>query len=303
MSISTDSSDCPLFAWLLEPSNPSVRYFALVDLLGRSPDAPEVVAARKAIAESEPVKRILGRQEPEGWWESEARAYGVTRTSGQLLLLSELGMAANARIRQGCEVILRHPWFPARDHAWVPLCYTANCLRFLFAFGYGDDPRLQQGLSLYLLALSSESALNCRYNKNKLCLWSAVKALRAFAYLPAAQRQEHQAIIDRIAWTILDYSFDFEGPEQLWLKFGFPWYYQSDLLDALDALAALNYGHLPRFNELAHFVRQKRDALGRWNKEAGLGTNVVAFEAKDRPSKWITLKGIRVLRACSLSGE
>ncbi len=298
MAFSPNSSDRPLIAWLLEPSNPSVRYFTLVDLVGRRPTNPEVVAARAAIAESEPVKRILGRQDPQGWWETGERDYGVTRTSGQLLLLSELGMVANDRIRQGCEVILRHPWFPSRGHSWVPLCYTANCLRFLYAFGYGDDPRVQQALDLYFRALEADSALQCRYNKNKLCLWSAVKALRAFAHLPETERRAQQPVLNRIAWTILSYPFDLEGVEQLWLKFGFPWYYQSDLLDALDALAALGYGHAPHFRSLARQVEHKRDRLGRWIKEGGVGSTVVAFETKGQPSKWITLKAMRVLRAC-----
>ena len=33
--------------WLLEPENPSVRYFALTDLLEHPQDDPQVVAAKK----------------------------------------------------------------------------------------------------------------------------------------------------------------------------------------------------------------------------------------------------------------
>ena len=41
--------------WLLEESNPSVRYFALRWLLDKPETDPEVVAASEAIAQSEPV--------------------------------------------------------------------------------------------------------------------------------------------------------------------------------------------------------------------------------------------------------
>ena len=43
--------------WLLEsdPANPSIRYFALRDLLDRSIDDPEVCLAREAIMKSGPV--------------------------------------------------------------------------------------------------------------------------------------------------------------------------------------------------------------------------------------------------------
>ena len=47
--------------WLLEPdeANPGVRYFALRDLLDRSADDPEVVAARGEVMRTGPVPAIL----------------------------------------------------------------------------------------------------------------------------------------------------------------------------------------------------------------------------------------------------
>ena len=36
-------------AWLLEPDEPSVRYLALKELLGRPDDDPEVTEAKRAI--------------------------------------------------------------------------------------------------------------------------------------------------------------------------------------------------------------------------------------------------------------
>jgi hypothetical protein len=54
--------------WLLEESNPSVRYFTLVKLLDRPEHDPEVVAAKEAISASEPVQRMLDTQRPQGYW-------------------------------------------------------------------------------------------------------------------------------------------------------------------------------------------------------------------------------------------
>lgn len=53
--------------WLLEETNPSVRYFTLRDILDRSKDDAELVAAKHAIRESQVVKRILGKQNPKGY--------------------------------------------------------------------------------------------------------------------------------------------------------------------------------------------------------------------------------------------
>ncbi len=45
--------------WLLEKENPSVRYFALRDLVGRAEDDRELKAARRAIMTSPPVQAII----------------------------------------------------------------------------------------------------------------------------------------------------------------------------------------------------------------------------------------------------
>ncbi len=50
--------------WLLKESNPSVCYFALRWLLDKPESDPEVVAASQAIAQSEPIQKILQRQRP-----------------------------------------------------------------------------------------------------------------------------------------------------------------------------------------------------------------------------------------------
>ena len=54
--------------WLLEGDDPSVRYFALTDILGRPESAPEVKEVKAQIMESGPVSRILARQTDEGYW-------------------------------------------------------------------------------------------------------------------------------------------------------------------------------------------------------------------------------------------
>jgi hypothetical protein len=56
--------------WLLEPdaSQPAIRYFTLLDILGRSEDDTEVQEARAAIMSTGPVPDILAVQEADGHW-------------------------------------------------------------------------------------------------------------------------------------------------------------------------------------------------------------------------------------------
>ncbi len=45
--------------WLMEETDPSLRYFTLRWQLDKSEEDPDVIAASKAISQSAPVKKIL----------------------------------------------------------------------------------------------------------------------------------------------------------------------------------------------------------------------------------------------------
>ena len=74
--------------WLLEESDPSVRYFTLRWLLDRPEDDQEVISASRSIAESEPVRRLLGGQKPEGYWGPDARSVFLKLGSRRYLVIS-----------------------------------------------------------------------------------------------------------------------------------------------------------------------------------------------------------------------
>ena len=50
--------------WLLDESTPAVRAAALRQLMGRRADDPEVLAARDAAMEADPIRSILAAQDP-----------------------------------------------------------------------------------------------------------------------------------------------------------------------------------------------------------------------------------------------
>lgn len=80
--------------WLLEESNPSVRYFTLIDLLGESPKAPAVRRARQRIMQDGVVPRILAKQHAGGHWEKPENFYMCTKYRGTvwtLIVLASLG--------------------------------------------------------------------------------------------------------------------------------------------------------------------------------------------------------------------
>ena len=84
--------------WLLEEDkeNPSIRYFALRQLLDLPESDEQVQAARSAIMDSGPVPLILEAQAPFGGWVMEGGGYSpkYRATSWSLLIMAELGADA-----------------------------------------------------------------------------------------------------------------------------------------------------------------------------------------------------------------
>lgn len=82
-----------------------------------------------------------------------------------------------------------------------------------------------------------------------------------------------------------------------WLKFGFPLHYNSDVLEALYALAVAGVEKDARLSGALDALRAKRTEDGRWVMESSLnGKMREDVEAKGKPSKWLTFFALSVLR-------
>jgi hypothetical protein len=87
-------------------------------------------------------------------------------------------------------------------------------------------------------------------------------------------------------------------PSTNWWKFGFPIFYVTDLLQIVEALAALGYGGDPRLSRAVAMILEKQDSNGRWALEYDYtGKTWVDFGPKKKPNKWVTLRVLRVLKA------
>jgi hypothetical protein len=81
-----------------------------------------------------------------------------------------------------------------------------------------------------------------------------------------------------------------------WLRFGFPLMYQTDILEILGILTGLGYRD-ERMQEAIDRVLLKQDKRGRWKLESTFNGRFVAdIEEKGKPSKWVTLNALRVLK-------
>ena len=86
-------------------------------------------------------------------------------------------------------------------------------------------------------------------------------------------------------------------PSRSWFRFGFPVFYVTDVLQNLESLTSFGYGADPRLAAAMDLVSSKQDGDGRWKMEYTYnGKTWVDIEEKRKPSKWVTLRALRVLR-------
>jgi hypothetical protein len=316
--------------------NPGPGYFALRELLGRSEDDPEVAAARRAVMARGPVPAILAAQDPDGFWVKAGPGYGpkYRGTVWQIIFLAQLGAdGADDRVRAGCDYVLensrsRHGGFSMNGlPSGMIHCLAGNLCAALIDLGWLGDERLDEALDWlarsitgrgiapsdertaevrYLRSGNSGPGFLCSANDHLPCAWGAVKAMLALSKVPERQRT---AAIQEAIEVGLDFLFSVDPataaypmgysnkPNRSWFKFGYPIGYVTDVLQNLEVLVALGHGSDPRLRPALELLLSKRDDCGRWPLEYTYnGKTWIDVEAKGRPSKWVTLRALRVLR-------
>jgi hypothetical protein len=197
--------------------------------------------------------------------------------------------------------------YPTRE-----FCLTAIILKSLLLFGYGSDPRTQD--ALHFLISSEDNGWSCRWypmNKEKVipekCYMGGVKVLGALAKLPPhLMTGEVKELISRTAQTYLEhkiywYRRDTTGKrtkKPSWTKFAFPHYWNSDALEVVDILTEFQIRD-ERMQEALDLVKSKQ-VDGRWILERCPRKMLVTLEEKGSPSKWITLRALRVLQRAGI---
>lgn len=316
-----DRRDTGVLRWLLEEDQPSVRYHALVDLLGRPEDDPEVEAARSRIPRAGWAHELLKSQKPKGYWEAhEPRTFRewvqflrfpVYQSSiWKGIVLSDLGLtAADPRIRRFAELVFEYKLHLSSEVNLFTeeVCIVGNVARMLTRFGYGDDRRVGKLYAWMLEDQREDGGWNCAAGApGTLDCW---EALAAFAAVPKGDRS---AAMERAiaggAEFYLQRSLFREGARYApWFRLHYPAHYFYDILVGLDVLTELGYGGDRRLEPALRILRDKRRGDGTWlldraHPDTGPGTAAprgvrpLALERAGGRSKWITLTALRVLK-------
>lgn len=194
-------------------------------------------------------------------------------------------------------------------------CLTGNMVYALVNLGYLNDNRVQQAIDWITTYQRADDAVAYApvgkvYERYEMC-WGrhtchmgVAKALKGLAAV-APEQHSHEIIkkIDELIEYFLKHhiykrSHDLESISRPgWLKLGFPLMYQTDILELLEIFAALKIRD-HRLQDAMKIVRNKQRPHGKWKLEnSNNGKTLVDIEKKGQPSKWLTLKALKVLKA------
>jgi hypothetical protein len=215
-------------------------------------------------------------------------------------------------------------------------CLGGNLCAALIDLGWQDDPRLIQALTWLARSITGEGIVpadeapprgatsdadqvvryfkggnsgpnfECAANNRKPCAWGAIKAMLALSRVPESARTPmmRAAIAAGITFllgrdpAVADYPTpDDRPPSRSWFQLGYPLGYVTDVLQNLEALVALGRGGDPRLANALAWLLAKQDAAGRWQMAYTYNGKLWQdVERKGEPSKWVTLRAVRVLK-------
>jgi hypothetical protein len=308
--------------WLLD-SDPAIRWQVMRDLLGAP--AERVAVERARVATEGAGARLLALQGADGSWAGTAFNQGWDSTMHVLWLLRELGLdPASAEARRAVERVRDGVRWRGWDWdgTWRGMEFEGNpffagevepCINGqVGASGayFGQD--ILRILDRLLAEQLPDGGWNCEAENGStrasfnttICVLDALHEVELAGGrrpgLTEARLRGQEYLLERRLFrrksTGEVIERDRKG-DSVWTRFSFPNWWHYDVLRGLDYLRRAGAPPDPRAAEAIELVESKRDADGRWVLENQYpGTMPVELdEGLGRPSRWITLRALRVL--------
>jgi hypothetical protein len=308
--------ESPAVGWLLD-SDPSIRWQVMRDLT----DAPadEVAAERARVATEGAGARLLALQAHDGRWGGAAWNRGWDSTMHVLSLLREMGLdPASAEARRAAGLV--------RDRVTWQGCGPRECDGNAFFEGevepcingqvaavgayFGQDVR--SIVERLLAEQLPDGGWNCEaangstrssFNTTICVLEALLEYERAAGDSPLVTRArlrgqeyllERRLFRRRSTGEVI--ARDRKGGGS-WTRFAFPTWWHYDVLRGLEYLRRAGATPDERVAEAIDLVASKRDADGRWPLETRYPGRipVETDDGEGRPSRWNTLRALRVL--------
>jgi hypothetical protein len=310
--------------WLLD-SDPSIRWQVMRDLT----DAPanEIRAERQRVATEGAGARLLALQGPDGRWGGAAWNRGWNSTMHVLMLLRDMGLdPASDQARRAVGLV--------RERVTWRGCGPRECDGHAFFEGevepcingqvaavgayFGEDVR---GIVDRLLAEQlPDGGWNCEaangstrssFNTTICVLEALLEYEQAAGDSPEtteARLRGQEYLLERRLCRRRSTGEVIERDRKggaVWTRFAFPTWWHYDVLRGLEYLRRAGGAPDQRLAEAIDLVASKRDDDGRWPLETQYPGKmpVETGEAEGRPSRWNTLRALRVLDWYSADGN
>jgi hypothetical protein len=295
--------------WLLDPENPSLRYRTLVELLNKSPDDKKAIECKEQIAESTPVKNLLIKMHPDGYWlqrkastgkmVGEGAEYGAFGTTHYCLsYLAELGMdKSNAQIAKAADRYLNLQKLDG-DFIGHYSCLLGFNIRTFTLLGYGDDARVRKSIDLLLGTDRPDGGYLCDMHEGKYktrsvksCVRGSVKTLLAFSHHP--EYWGHERIKRLVGYFLLRGGiFKRSNPDKLvnndMERASYPITYRANMFEILLALSRMGYGRYTELERAWSLLDSKADDDGRYRLDWTPQQSPWRVGEKNQLNKWVT---------------
>jgi hypothetical protein len=308
--------------WLLD-SDPAIRWQVLRDLT----DAPaEAVAVERArVATAGWGARLLALQGEDGQWAGgalfparrtapdageQAKGQPWTATAYSLVALRDFGVDPQCHpVRRAVAQVRAHcRW----EHAGQPFFAgeVEPCINgMVVALGVYFDQDVDAVVARLIGEQLEDGGWNCEVENGSVrsSFHTTIRVLEGLsaheratggsAESIAARRWGEEYFLERKLFRRRSTG---EVVDPAWLKFSFPTRWHYDVLRALEYFRATGDPPDPRVGEAIDLLRSKQQSDGRWLLE-NTYPGAVHFALEDgdgRPSRWNTLRALRVLRWC-----
>jgi hypothetical protein len=300
--------------WLLD-SDPAIRWQAMRDLTDSSPAA---IAAERARVPREGLgAEILARQQPDGSWRrAEARVWLPTLFT--LLLLRATGVdRAEPAVKSAItrlETNLRwndHPNWELRAAELggnrffvgeVEPCINGGVLALGAYFGRPTESLARRLVGEQLddggWNCEAPSSTRSSFHTTICALEGLLEYERAVGSAPeiaAARSRGEEYLLERGLFRRRSTG---EVANPAFLELAFPPRYHYDVLRALDYFRNAGVRPDARMREAVHLIESRRQADGRWILDRAYDEALAlpVGESAGEPSRWNTLRALRVLR-------
>jgi hypothetical protein len=298
--------------WLLD-SDPAIRWQVMRDLAHEPSDV--VAAERSRIAIEGWGARLLALQTPDGRWAGKPWSLEWTDTFHVLELLRRFGLDPESEhARRAIDLVREHvvwrggapgetPWADNRFfEGEVEPCINGNVVSTGAYFGIDMTPLVGRLLGEQL----PDGGWNCEVENGAIVssfgttinvlegLLEHERATGGSAEVADARRRGEEYMLER---RLFRRKSTGEVIDPSWLQFSFPSWYFYDVLRGLEYLRDAGLGPDDRVAEAVGVVEGNRDPDGRWplqNDHEG-ETWFQMDDGEGRPSRWNTLRALRVL--------